>query len=119
SNVAYARGRRANQMALKRLRQANKKMRDGKPREFYGEVSKALMGFIGDKMNVPAAGLITDQVDAILRSRGINDKIVANFLECLNTCDFKRFAPSVSDNGEMKIFFEKAKKAIINLEKEI
>ncbi|MFQ5603044.1 MAG: BatD family protein [bacterium] len=119
SNVAYARSRRANQMALKRLKTANKKMREGKPGEFYSEVSKALMGFIGDKINVPAAGLITEQVDALLRKRGIEDQIVSRFLDCLNTCDFKRFAPTDSDNGEMKTFFNKAKKALIDLDRVI
>ena len=119
SNVAYARSRKANQMALKRLRTANKKMQEGNSRDFYGEVSNALMGFIGDKLNVPAAGLITDQVDTMLRRQGIDETIVANYLECLKSCDFKRFAPSHSDNGEMRIFFDVAKRAIIDLEKAI
>ncbi|NIR47828.1 protein BatD [candidate division KSB1 bacterium] len=119
TNVAYARSRKANQMALKRLRNANKEMGKGNLRKFYGEVSKALMGFIGDKLNVSAAGLITDEVDSVLRSRGIREETVANYLDCLRTCDFKRFAPSDADNGEMKVFFEKARKAIIALDKEI
>ncbi len=119
TNVAYARSRKANQMALKRLRQANKQLHASNQKEFYSEVSKALMGFVGDKINVPAAGLITDQVDSVLRGRGINDEIVANFLECLNTCDYRRFAPGDSDNGEMRVFFDKARKVLINLDKEL
>jgi len=119
SNVAYARSRKANQMALKRLKKANKQMRDGHPREFYGEVSKALMGFIGDKFNVSAAGLITDEVNEILHNRGIDESVVSAYIECLQTCDYQRFAPSESDNDEMNAFFEKARKAIINLEKSL
>lgn len=119
TNVAYARSKKANQMALRQLRRASKEMRAGDLRQFYGEVSKALMGFVGDKLNVPAAGLITDEVDSMLRSRGIKDETVTGYVECLRTCDFKRFAPSESENGEMKDFFERAKKAIISLDKEI
>ena len=119
SNVAYARSRKANQMALKRLKNANKEMNSGAAKQFYGEVSNALMGFIGDKLNVPPAGLITDEVESLLRERGIEKESVSNYIECLQTCDFQRFTPSDSDNGQMKDFFEKVKKAIVNLDKVI
>lgn len=117
SNVAYARSRKANQMALKRLKQANKEMQAGKAREFFSEISKALMGFIGDKLNVSSAGLITEQVKEMLHERGIDDAIATEYLNCLQMCDFQRFAPSDSNNHQMKEFFDQAKKAIINLDK--
>lgn len=119
SNVAYARSRKANQMALRRLKRANYELGKGNPASFYSEVQSALMGFIGDKLNVPSAGLITDEVDNALRQRGIDDPIVDEYISCLHTCDFQRFAPSQSENGEMKEFFEKAKGAIISLDKVI
>lgn len=119
SNIAYARSRKANQMALRRLKRANQEMRSGNYKQFYAEVSSALMGFIGDKLNVSAAGLITDQVDEMLRVRGIDSEIVSAYLDCLHTCDYQRFAPSQTHNGEMKDFFEKAKNAIISLDKVI
>jgi hypothetical protein len=117
SNVAYARSKKANQMALKRLRKANLKMQNGSSQEFYSEVAMALMGFIGDKFNVPAAGLITDEVEAMLHKRGIDKAIAEDYLACLKDCDFKRFAAAASDNGEMKVFFDSAKKAIVRMEK--
>ncbi|MCG8605917.1 BatD family protein [bacterium] len=117
SNVAYARSKKANQMALKRLRKASQKMQNGNSQEFYSEIAMALMGFIGDKFNVPAAGLITDEVDTMLHKRGIDKAIVEDYLDCLKACDFKRFAAADSDNGEMKQFFDSAKKAIISMER--
>jgi hypothetical protein len=119
ANEAYARSRKANKMALKRLGDASTQMRKGNPKAFYAEVSKALMGFIGDKLNVSAAGLITDEVEAVLRRRRVPEAVVQEYLDCLKTCDFRRFAPSESDNGQMKILFEKARKALINLDKGI
>ncbi|MFQ5636819.1 MAG: BatD family protein [bacterium] len=119
TNVAYARSRKANQMASKRLRLAHRAMTSGNDRGFYGEVSKALMGFVGDKLNVSAAGLMTDEVDSMLRERGVKEETVANYLTCLRTCDLKRFSPSTVDNNEMQNFIEKAKKALISLDKEI
>ncbi len=119
SDVAYARSRKANRMALKRLRHAHKVLLTGDAKRFYSEVARALMGFIGDKLNVEPAGLITDEVDALLRARGIKEETIGRYLECLRTCDFKRFAPAESDNGEMSAFFELARKAIIELDREI
>ncbi len=119
SNVAYARSKKANQMALKRLRKAKEAMREGNAKEFYGEVSKALMGFVGDKFNVPSAGLMTDEIETMLKSRGVKEDIVSEYVNCLKDCEYRRFAPTENDNGELKAFFERSKKAIINLEKEI
>ena len=119
ADVAYARSRKANQMALKRLRQANKALRHGDSKAFYAEVSKALTGFIADKLNVPAAGLITDEVASLLQAKNIRPETITQYLDCLRTCDFKRFAPTDADESEMKAFFEQARKAIIALEKEL
>jgi len=119
SNVAYARSRKANKMALKRLRRAQAQMRSDNARDFYSEVSKALMEFIGDKLNVPAAGLITEEVEKVLRARGISEDVVGEYIECLKACDFVRFAPAPPHNGKRQGFFEKAKKAIIELDKAI
>ncbi len=119
TNVAYARNRKANQMALKKLKTASQQMKNSDSIQFYAEVSNALMGFIGDKLNVSAAGLITDEVDDMLKERGISNQTVAEYLACLQTCDFQRFAASDSENGSMQVFFEKAKNAIILLDKEI
>jgi hypothetical protein len=117
SNVAYARSRKANNMANRRLKTALKKMHDSRQAEFYSEVSKALMGFIGDKFNTAPAGLSTEEVEKLLRTGGIDDAVVMNYIECLQICDYRRFAPADSDNGAMNAFFDKSKKAIINLDK--
>lgn len=119
TNVAYARSRKANQMATRRLKKAGQEMKAGNPKAFYAEVSSALMGFIGDKLNVASAGLVTDEVNSMLHQRGIDEETVTNYIACLQTCDYKRFAPSDANNGEMKEFFARAKQAIISLDKEI
>ncbi len=117
SNVAYARRRKANQMAIKCLRKARGELKNGDPKQFYAEVSTALMGFIGDKLNVSAAGLITDEAEEMLKARGIDDKTVESYLGCLRTCDFKRFAPGDSKDVDMQALLGQAKQAIVSLEK--
>jgi hypothetical protein len=116
-DVAYARSRRANQVAMRRLRKAKRLMDEHSHKEFYAEVSRALLGFLGDKLNISEAGILTDQVEEMLKIRGVDGKVVSQYLDCLRSCDYQRFAPSISKDSEMKEFFEKAKRAIVALEK--
>ena len=117
ANVAYARDRQANQMAMRRLRKAKHLLDENTQKEYFAEVSRALMGFLGDKLNIAEAGIITDEVEARLRARGVDGEVLEQYLACLRTCDYQRFAPSTAKKEEMNVFFEQAKKAIVDLER--
>jgi len=119
SNVAYARSRKANQMALRRLKAASKQMAAGNASEFYGEVSKALLGYLGDKLNRAPAGLILEEVEKELLAKGVQADSVHAYMDCINACDFNRFAPSQSEAEKMTDFFERAKQVIIELDKQL
>jgi hypothetical protein len=116
-NVAYARSQKANQIAMKQLKKAAKVLSDNTQKQFYAEISSALRGFLADKLNISAAGIITDQVESMMKSRNINDTIITKYLNCLQVCDYQRFAPSNSTIEDMKQFYNQAKDAIISLER--
>jgi len=116
-NVAYARSLRANQIAMKRLQSAKKLMTEKTQKQFYAEVSRSLMGFLGDKFNISAAGIITDEVENLMRSHGVDETVIKQYLNCLQICDYQRFAPANSKLDDMRRFFEQARQAIIALEK--
>jgi hypothetical protein len=118
-NVAYARSLKANQMAMKRLHKAKKLLAERTQKEFYAEISNSLMGFLGDKLNIAAAGIITDQVEELMRTRGVDEQVIKQFRSCLHVCDYQRFAPSNAKLDEMQQFFDHAKLAIVALEKVI
>ncbi len=118
-NVAYARSRKANQMAMRRLHKAKKLLSETTQKEFYAEISNSLMGFLGDKLNIAAAGIITDEVEGLMQSRGVDEQVIKQYLACLQMCDYQRFAPSNARLDEMKGFFDQAKRAIVVLEKVI
>lgn len=117
TNVAYARSRKANQMASRRLRAAERELNNKNQREFYAEVSKALMGFIADKFNISSAGLMTDEVAKMLKERGIAEEVATDYIDCLKKCDFQRFAPSQSDGSDMDGFLQHAKNSIVDLDR--
>ena len=118
-NIAYARSRKANQMAMKRLSKAKKYLSRNTQKQFYAEVSKALMGFLGDKLNIPSAGIIIDKVEDLMTNKKIDEEVIKQYLLCLKMCDYQRFAPSDAQIEEMKLFFDESKQTIIALEKVI
>jgi len=118
-NVAFARSQRANQVARKRLQNAKKMLAVDTQKEFFAEISRALLGFLGDKFNLPTAGIMTDEVEKLLRDRRVDDETIRKYLDCLRICDFQRFAPANSTLEDMQRCFDDASQAIIRLEKVI
>ncbi|MBN1153497.1 protein BatD [candidate division KSB1 bacterium] len=118
-NQAYARNRKANQLARKRLRRARSLLQEDTQKEFYAETSRALIGFLADKLNLSAAGIITDELEAMMREKGIDQETVASFMDCINRCDYQRFAPSDSTTEEMNQLYEQAQMVISKIERSI
>jgi len=116
-NIAYARSRKANQVAKKRLSKAHSLQNTARQNEFYAEVSAALLGYIADKLNLSSAGLMLEEAESGLQEKKIPSDRITDALECIRHCDFKRFAPAESDTAEMKTFYNRAKASIIALEK--
>jgi hypothetical protein len=116
-DVAYARSRRARQVAKKRLSRAGKLMQSGNREEYLGEISRAMLGFIADKLNLQAAGLMEDDVADKLRGRRIEESVVQRIGDCIRRCDFLRFAPAESNKEDLQALYSLAEELIILLEK--
>jgi hypothetical protein len=93
SNIAFMRNKKATGIARKRLKAAERFMKQNKPDEFWLEASNALWGYMSDKFNIPRSALSMDSVNGALKSKGVKDELSANFIEVLNKCEFARFAP--------------------------
>jgi len=118
-DMAYARDRRATRIARKHLSSAKSMLKPSTQKEFYAEIGRALMGYLGDKLNIAEAGMITADVQAHLRKKGVQDETIENYLECLGTCDMKRFSPTGASEDEMKTFFKNAAGALSRLDGEL
>ena len=60
---------------------------------------------------------MSDEVAGRLRERGVPEETIREFLEVLQECDYQRFAPADATEDQMKAFYEKARAAIVRLEK--
>ena len=106
ANVAKVRTRKANKVAVKRLKLAGKLLADNKKDAFYDEVLKALWGYVSDKLSIPMSRLSKDNIEEELRNYGVDDALIAEFLKVLDNCEFARFAPADANQGMDKIYAE-------------
>ena len=77
------------------------------------------MGFLGDKLNIAEAGMVAEDVQPLLRKKGVGEDAIGSYFACLAVCDMKRFSPASADESEMKEFFRKAEAAIVRMDKEL
>ena len=115
ADLVKMKGKKANKIATKRLRQANKLMLAGKSNEFYDEVLRALWGYVGDKLNMPAEKLSRENISEKLQSHNVDDNTISKFLSAIDDCEMMRFAPGDPD-GNMNKTFESAMTAIMEKE---
>ena len=115
-DVAYARRRRASRLAKQRLGRAEALRSPDRHRAFHAEVGRALQGFLGDKLNLPEAGLIRDAIRARLTSRGVAPEVIDAYLACLEDCDRQRFAPTEPDTLAMQDMLTRAGQAMTDLD---
>lgn len=115
ADLVKMKGKKANKIVTKRLRQANKLMLAGKTNEFYDEVLRALWGYVGDKLNMPAEKLSRENISEKLQSHNVDDNTISKFLSAIDDCEMMRFAPG-DPEGNMNKTFESAMTAIMEIE---
>jgi hypothetical protein len=115
ANIALVRTKKANKTAVKRLKQADKLLKENKEELFYEEILRALWGYLSDKLSIPQSQLTRDNVAHELTKYGVDETLTSNFLEIINTCEFARYAP-VKETGAMDKLFAETTDAIGNME---
>ena len=104
ANIVKQRAGRANKVAVKRLKQANKLMKAGQSGAFYDEVMRALWGYVGDKLNMPVEQLSRENISQQLTSHQVSDEVVRQFISALDECEFARYAPGDATGNMNKVY---------------
>ena len=117
--VGVRRRRRARPLALKRLKEARRRVSPSTARAFYAEVASALSEYVAAKFDIPAAGLTHDRIEELLVGRGAPDDARRAFHRCLEACDYARFAPASSGAEEMRRTLAAAEEIVTRLERSL
>ena len=115
ADVAGTRNRKATKMALKRLHLANTFLKQNLYTAFYEELHKALLGFISDKLNIPASELSRDRISEALTEGGVDAAHAETFIGILDACEFARYAPSAG-NDAMAAHYNSALEVISSID---
>ena len=106
ANVALMRNKKATKVAIKRLKLAEKYLREHNKESFYDEVLRAIWGYFSDKLVIPVAQLSKDNIEAELLNNGISDELANSFMNILDTCEFARYAQVESDAEMDRIYHD-------------
>lgn len=104
---------KAGREATKRLKQARKLFSQGNTENYHAEVSKALMGYLEDKLHIAKASLTIDEAATLLEQHHVPVETVQTLRSCIERADFARFAPS-SDTQQARAELLDAAAGIIN-----
>jgi hypothetical protein len=82
--------------ARARLASAHKLAKDGSPEAFYGELERALLGFLESKLKIPVGGLTREGLGARLAEARLPANQQARIRQVLDACDLGRFAQGLA-----------------------
>ena len=118
ADMVKSRGKKANKVATKRLKQAARLMSENKPSQFYDETLRALWGYVGDKLNIPVEQLSRENISERLQEHHVGAETIAEFIGAIDECEFERYAPG-DPKGNMNKVYEKAMTAIEQIENDM
>lgn len=118
ANIALVRTKKANKVASKRLKTVAKYLNENKKEAFYDETLRAVWGYLSDKLNIPVSALTKDNVETNLTQYGVDESLINDFRNILDTAEFARFAPA-QGSGVMDELYHSTIKAIDKMESTI
>lgn len=109
---------RASKVASKRLRNAEKLMKQAQADLFYEEVMRALLGYAADKLNISMSQLTKDNVAEAMAEHNVPEDLIQNYTDVMAECEFARFAPG-EPGAKMEKMYSDASETINKLEASI
>lgn len=93
--------------ASRRLQAAKNALSQGDSKLFFNEISKALLGFVGDKYNIPTVELTKDNVRQKLAAQDIAAEKIDSLVSILQTSEMALFA-GLSNNESMEKVYQES-----------
>lgn len=116
-NVQLLRYQRAQKMAKSRLKIAKNLMSENNHTAFYTEISKALFGYLEDKLHIPKSEFFLDLALEELQKRNASQDVLVSLKNCAEKCEYIRFAPKENGIEGMNQIYNESANVIIEIEK--
>jgi hypothetical protein len=119
ANIDLLKYQKAEKEARKKLKEAKKALEKSDTLKFYNEVSKALYGYLQDKLSISQSEFTIESAVSKLNSKNVNEELVNSVKEISDKCEFARFAPKKDTSEELNTFYESVVKTIVKVEDSI
>lgn len=116
-NVQLLKYQRAQKMAKSRLKTAKSLMTANNHTAFYSEISRALFGYLEDKLHIPKSEFSLDTAIQQLQNANVSQEILDDLKTCAEKCEFIRFAPKEDGIQAMNQIYNDSANVIIEIEK--
>lgn len=117
-DLVLLKSQKAEKVAIKRLASAEQFLTNNKPRDFYDEISRALLGYVGDKLSIPLSQLSKDNVSQKLQSLNVKEQHITDFISIIKTSEMALFA-GMDNSAAMSETYRKSIKVISEIEAEL
>jgi hypothetical protein len=107
SNTRLLKFRKAEKVAVKKLEMAKNAIAKNDAAGFYEELSKAIFGYLEDKLSIDKSDFTHEKVISELSVAGVNEEMVSKVKELTELCEFARFAPQAEGlKGKTEVYGE-------------
>ena len=114
-NKALLRTKRASRLAQKHLKKSKKYLSKADEKNFHEALSRALWGYLSDKLSIAISDLTKDKAEIELIKYDVEETLLRDYFRIIDECEFARFAPSqLSQN--MKNLYDRAAELIAKME---
>jgi hypothetical protein len=113
------RSRQARRIAEKRLAEAKRCLNRNDTSQFHAILESSITGYLSDKFNLPQIEITSQQIRRFMQDRNIDSHLAEDVTGLLDECNFARYAPVHTDRSNLEKLFEKARYAIVRIEKEV
>ena len=111
ADITHVRYKKANKVAQRRLKTAEKLLQENKKEAFYEEIERAAWTYLSDRLSIPTAQLGKENIAQILANKGVAETLIKEVLHVLSEAEFARYAPT-NDHAMQNIYNDTTK--IIN-----
>lgn len=116
SDVVGMKKKKASKVAGKLLSSAKQSLASNDINTFYEDISKALFGYIGDKLNIAVSELNQSNIKEQLTNINVSEQTSKELMDTIELCDMARFAPVTISEQEV---YNKAEAIINRIEQEV
>lgn len=118
ANAALVRNRKANRLAVKRLREAAGHMKNNRNEKYHEAILKAFWGYLSDKLGIPVAKLNRENAVLTLREKNVEQELIDELTQIIDTCEFARYAPAGGSEAREELY-KKAVTVMSRLDRQI